>query len=150
MGIKTKRWNDPLAADDGFRLLVTRFRPRGLRRERENWDSWAKQLGPSEPLHAAAYGKDGPPIGFEEYRERYRIEMEAHRGTIADLAEKVRRGETITLLCSTACTDPSRCHRMLLKELIEAELPKELHSPEEAQPASAIAPQYSKLKQWLE
>jgi hypothetical protein len=31
-------------------------------------------------------------------------------------------GETITLLCSSACTRESRCHRSLLKELIERRL----------------------------
>ena len=29
MHIKTKRWNDPVEADDGYRLLVCRYRPRG-------------------------------------------------------------------------------------------------------------------------
>jgi hypothetical protein len=38
---------------------------------------------------------------------------------IGELARRVSAGETITLLCSSACTDPDRCHRMLLKGLIE-------------------------------
>jgi len=37
-----------------------------------------------------------------------------------DLAARVRQGETITLLCSSACVDESRCHRSLLRELIES------------------------------
>jgi len=32
---------------------------------------------------------------------------------------RVRRGEALTLLCSTACVDPARCHRTLLAKLIE-------------------------------
>ena len=35
------------------------------------------------------------------------------------VAKRVAAGETITLLCSTACTDESHCHRSLLKQLIE-------------------------------
>ena len=31
----------------------------------------------------------------------------------------VAAGETITLLCSSACTDAAHCHRTLLKQLIE-------------------------------
>ena len=31
----------------------------------------------------------------------------------------VRAGETISLLCSSACTDARRCHRSLLRALIE-------------------------------
>jgi len=38
---------------------------------------------------------------------------------IRDLARRVAAGETITLLCSSACTDPERCHRTLLARLIE-------------------------------
>jgi len=40
----------------------------------------------------------------------------------SDLAEQVAAGKTITLLCSSACTDPTHCHRTLLKQLIEEQL----------------------------
>jgi uncharacterized protein YeaO (DUF488 family) len=150
MPIRTRRWNDPVKADDGLRILVTRYRPRGLRKQRETWELWAKQLGPSEALHADAYGKHGPPISWDEYRTRYLQEMTAHKAQIADLAARVRRGETITLLCSNACTNPLHCHRTLLKELIEAELPPELHSPPEAPPSGIANPALKKLRDWLE
>ena len=117
--IKTKRWNDPAEADDGFRLLVCRYRPRGLRKQDETWDAWQKDLGPSRELHAAFYGKHGPPIGWEEYRRRYLKEMKSQSEAIGELARRVAEGETVTLLCSTACTDASRCHRTLLAGLIE-------------------------------
>ena len=45
--------------------------------------------------------------------------MKAQEESIGILAEKVAAGETLTLLCSSACTDPSHCHRTLLKQLIE-------------------------------
>jgi len=120
MPIKTKRWNDDVGADDGFRLLVCRYRPRGVRKADERWDAWWKELGPSPALHADFYGKNGPPIGWPEYRERYLKEVRAQQQRIAEMADRVAAGETITLLCSSACTDPSHCHRSLLKELIEA------------------------------
>jgi hypothetical protein len=37
---------------------------------------------------------------------------------IRDLARRSAGGETITLLCSSACTDPERCHRTLLAGLL--------------------------------
>ena len=133
-----------------MRILVTRYRPRGLRKERENWELWAKQLAPSVELHAAAYGKNGPPISFDEYRPRYLNEMKLHEAQIADLAQRVLRGESITLLCSSACTDATQCHRSLLKELIDARLPPELRAPAEAPPSGIVSPAYAKLKSWLE
>ena len=76
-------------------------------------------LGPSRELHADFYGKHGFPIKFEQYQPRYFAEMRARKERIGDLARRVAGGETITLLCSTSCTDPKRCHRTLLKKLVE-------------------------------
>lgn len=103
-------------------MLVCRYRPRGVRKADETWDVWTKDLGPSRELHADFYGKNGPPIGWAEYRRRYLAEMRTQRERIRELADRVSAGETVTLLCSSACTDPERCHRALLRELIEAEL----------------------------
>ena len=122
MPIKTKRWNDRREKDDGFRLLICRYRPRGVRKEDETWDSWCSDLGPSRDLHAAFYGKHGAPVGWEEYRRRYLEEMQPRQELIDELAALVREGKTITLLCSSACEDASHCHRTLLRELIEARL----------------------------
>ncbi len=116
--LKTKRWNDPTEKDDGHRLLVCRYRPRGVRKDAETWDAWCPQLGPSRALHADYYGKDGEPIGWPEFRRRYLAEMKDERAAVASLAARVSAGETITLLCSSACTDPKRCHRSLLEALV--------------------------------
>ena len=117
--IKTKRWNDPAEPDDGFRLLICRYRPRALLKADETWDAWDKNLGPSRELHADFYGKHGPPIGIDEYVPRYLKEMEDQSERIDALAQRIAVGETITLLCSSACTDPTHCHRTLLKRLID-------------------------------
>jgi uncharacterized protein YeaO (DUF488 family) len=121
MPIKTKRWCDPKKRSDGFRLLICRYRPRALPKAEETWDLWWSHLGPSRDLHAAFYGKNGPPINWEEYRCRYLEEMkgEEQQESIALLAEKIAAGKTVTLLCSSACTDESHCHRTLLRHLIE-------------------------------
>jgi uncharacterized protein YeaO (DUF488 family) len=120
MPVQTKRWNDPASPNDGFRLLVCRYRPRGVRKADECWDAWMPALGPSRELHAAFYGKEGEPIGWGEYRRRYLGEMKAQKEAIAALARRVDAGERITLLCSSACVDARRCHRSLLQGLIEA------------------------------
>ncbi|HXU79928.1 MAG TPA: DUF488 family protein [Polyangia bacterium] len=119
MPVRTKRWNDPALADDGFRLLVTRYRPRGVKKADETWDEWWPELGPSRALHAAFWGKTGRPLTFAEYAPRYLEEMQAQAFRIRALHDRAAAGETITLLCSSACTDPSRCHRTLLARLIE-------------------------------
>lgn len=119
MPVRTKRWNDPREPEDGYRLLICRYRPRGVAREDETWDAWCKALGPSDDLHAAAYGKTGPPLAFAEYERRFLEEMERQRYWIDGFAKHLVRGDTITLLCSSACVDPARCHRTLVKRLLE-------------------------------
>jgi uncharacterized protein YeaO (DUF488 family) len=118
--IRTRRWNDPRRPDDGIRILICRYRPRGLPKAKETWDVVASNLGPSKKLHAAFYGKNGQtPLGWDEYRRLYLEEMKEQEKDIDFLAGKVASGQTITLLCSSACTDETHCHRTLLKQLIE-------------------------------
>jgi uncharacterized protein YeaO (DUF488 family) len=118
--VRTKRWNDPVAPDDGFRLLVCRIRPRGVARAKETWDDWWPDLGPSRGLLDDFHGKSAPPIDWAAYRPRYLEEMRgaAQLWRIRDLARRVAAGETVTLLCSSACVDPARCHRTLLARLV--------------------------------
>ncbi|QOV90405.1 DUF488 domain-containing protein [Humisphaera borealis] len=121
--IHTRRWNDPpAAADEGTRILVTRYRPRGVAKADETWDEWDPALGPSKELHAAAYGKGMLAIPWETYRTLYLREMRLQKDRIAALAKRVAAGETLTLICSSACDRESRCHRSLLRELIEKAL----------------------------
>jgi uncharacterized protein YeaO (DUF488 family) len=118
MPVKTRRWNDPSEPDDGFRVLICRYRPRGVAKEDETWDAWMPELGPSKELHAAVYTTTTSPIPWAVYRRRYLDEQRKNAGLIEQLAQRHRAGETITLLCSSACTREGRCHRSLLKELI--------------------------------
>ena len=39
----------------------------------------AKALGPSDELHAAAYGKTGPALEFADYQRRFLEEMGSQR-----------------------------------------------------------------------
>ena len=122
MPLKTKRWNDSTDPDDGLRVLVCRYRPRGIRKEDETWDVWYPQLGPTKELHGAVYSETSSKIPWPAYRRRYLDQQRANARLIGELADRVRAGETITLLCSSACVRESRCHRSLLRELIEGQL----------------------------
>lgn len=148
MPIHTKRWNDPVEPSDGFRLLVCRLRPRGVPARSQPWDAWWPDLGPSRQLLDEFHGKAAPSrplpplpapavrtarrasarvapvagaaVPWASYVPRYLDEMRggAQVWRIRALAQRVAGGETITLLCSSACTDPARCHRTLLARLI--------------------------------
>jgi len=120
MPIKTKRWCVPAEPDDGLRVLICRYRPRGLPKAKETWNVWLRDLAPSPGLFDSFYGKGQTPITLDVYRERYIHEMQAQQEKIAELAARVDHGETVTLLCSKDCIIEQVCHRTLLAELIEA------------------------------
>ena len=109
--IKTKRIYDPRSPDDGYRLLVMRRWPRGIRKTAV--DAWEKELGPSPEL--LSHLRSGL-VSWAEYTVRYHEEMSSKRPLIAE-ARAIADGGDLTLLCS--CVDEHQCHRTLLKTLIE-------------------------------
>lgn len=104
---------DAKDGSDGTRILVMRIWPRGIRKT--HVDEWLQDLGTSRQLIKEWKNKR---INWNEFRKRYLAEMKEpeKQQLIKRLAERAKH-ETITLLCS--CRDPNRCHRALLKELIE-------------------------------
>ena len=115
--MRTRRWNDRRLPGDGLRLLICRYRPRGVRKEEETWDEWDPNPGRAGSSTPTPTASGGARIDWQEYKERYLREMK-QVPRIQALAERVR-GETITLLCSSACEDDDRCHGSLLRALVE-------------------------------
>ena len=104
---------DPKSKDDGFRVLVMQYWPRGVKKEKV--DAWFKELGTSKELIKA--WKSGK-VTWPEFRKRYVADLqdEDKQAIIRDLAKRAKK-EKITVLCG--CRDPTNCHRIILKELTE-------------------------------
>jgi uncharacterized protein YeaO (DUF488 family) len=94
--VTMKRIYDGAAADDGYRVLVERLWPRGVRKEAAHLDAWEKGIAPSDELRRW-YGHD--PAKWEEFQKRYQEELKdpAAQTILDDLAERARRG-TVTLV----------------------------------------------------
>ncbi len=112
--VKTKSVYEPKAADDGLRLLVTRYWPRGVRKEAV--DRWLAELGTAPEL--IKLWKAGS-IPWEDFRESYIAEFstEAKSGVFSELQGIVKDAGAVTLLC--VCKDEARCHRGILKKMLE-------------------------------
>ena len=110
MAIKTKCIYDPAEPSDGSRILVMRYWPRGI--SKDKIDSWEKELG-TEPDLIKKW-KAGS-ISWSDFSKQYRSFAARHKDKIDELARRART-ETLTLLCS--CRDENHCHRTILKELI--------------------------------
>jgi uncharacterized protein YeaO (DUF488 family) len=68
-----RAYEDPLP-DDGYRVLVDRLWPRGVKKEALQLDLWAKDLAPSPELRQW-FGHD--PARFRDFAKRYRAELRA-------------------------------------------------------------------------
>jgi uncharacterized protein YeaO (DUF488 family) len=94
--IRLKRAYDPVAGDDGARVLVDRLWPRGVRKDELKLTVWLKEIAPSAELREW-FGHD--PDRFEEFARRYRKELDANGGAVGDLEDLLKRGR-VTLLYS--------------------------------------------------
>lgn len=97
MAIRTKRVYEPVAPADGYRVLVERLWPRGVRKADLRFDAWLKELGPSTELRKW-FNHD--PERWQEFQARYRAELEREPQTWAPLVAAASRGE-LTLLYSS-------------------------------------------------
>ncbi|KQX97869.1 hypothetical protein ASD22_11760 [Rhodanobacter sp. Root480] len=94
MGIAIKRVYEAPAEGDGYRVLIDRLWPRGLKKEAVLMDVWAKELAPSTELRKW-FGHD--PALWDEFRQRYAAELADSADVWQALARRSAR-EPVTLL----------------------------------------------------
>jgi uncharacterized protein YeaO (DUF488 family) len=94
-----KRIYESPAADDGYRVLVERLWPRGMKKETARLDAWEKSVAPSDALRRW-YAHD--PAKWTEFQRRYEHELEAAPAAEAfdALLERGRRGRVTLLYAS--------------------------------------------------
>jgi uncharacterized protein YeaO (DUF488 family) len=115
--IRLKRAYDQPAAADGFRVLVERLWPRGVKKEAAALDLWLKDVAPSTELRQW-FGHE--PARWEEFRRRYREELQGRPAALAVLREKVRAGE-VTLVYGSR--DEEHNAAVALKQFLEEDGP---------------------------
>jgi uncharacterized protein YeaO (DUF488 family) len=119
-------WSQP-AKEDGLRILVSRFRGRGL--PTSQYDVWMPALGPSEALLRSIQSGD---IDWKTFTRRYRDELfldgaiDAGNRTIKNHGQKstlrliktIAARQHVTLLCHCA-EDATQCHRFILAKEVD-------------------------------
>jgi len=92
--IQLKRAYEPPEKRDGFRVLIDRLWPRGLKKDGAAIDEHLKAVAPSAALRRW-FGHD--PAKWEEFRRRYERELDGQPAQIAYLRNKGERGN-VTLV----------------------------------------------------
>ena len=114
--IKAKRVYDKQEADDGFRVLVDRVWPRGLKKNNIKIDLWQKDIAPSTSLRKW-FNHDQRK--WNEFKSRYYGELNDKQEIIKILLEKAENG-IITLLYSSK--EENYNNAIALKEFLDLKL----------------------------
>ncbi len=118
MTVKTKSIYDAKGNEDGLRVLITRYYPRGVKRER--FDLWMKGASPTIDL-LKAYRKGS--IDWSEFRKRFskQLNTEAEsKYAIKGLLDLAKKRKNITLLCYER--EGQNCHRQIVKSKLDRSL----------------------------
>jgi len=112
--IKSKSIYKPVEEEDGLRVLITRWYPRGVKREK--YDVWIRALSPSPEL-LKRY-KDSE-IDWDDFKISLLSELRDNIDSVEALHTLQARSnmQNITVLCYEK--DGYPCHRHMVKELIE-------------------------------
>ena len=111
--IQCKRVYDAASGQDGYRVLVDRLWPRGVKKTELNYDEWCKDLAPSSELRKAFHGD---VLDFAAFREAYLAELADKHETGKQLCEKGK--DALTLLY--AAKDTRQNHALVLAEWLES------------------------------
>jgi uncharacterized protein YeaO (DUF488 family) len=112
--LKIKRIYDPPARDDGFRVLVDRLWPRGVRKDEAKIDLWLKDISPSEGLRKWYHAN---PEQWEGFRKKYLGELAGKGDEVRLLRGKMKEG-SVTLLY--AKRDTRFNNAAVLKDYLES------------------------------
>lgn len=113
VSIRLKRVYDQPAKSDGYRVLVDRLWPRGLKKSEAQIDEWLKRIAPSTGLRKS-FGHD--PARWTEFKRRYWAELDENREQIEKLVHEARK-RRVTFLFSAKDTEHNNA--LALKEYIE-------------------------------
>ena len=92
---KLKRIYEEPSKLDGWRVLVDRLWPRGMKKEAAHIDVWMKDVAPSDALRKW-FGHQ--PEKWNAFQKKYRGELAAKKEALSSLRKMEKDHGTVTLL----------------------------------------------------
>ncbi|MFI2752510.1 DUF488 domain-containing protein [Cellulomonas sp. P22] len=112
MDIRTKRVYAAPSGDDGYRVLVDRLWPRGVRKADAELDLWLRDVAPSPALRT---WWDHDPAHLAEFAARYDAELD-HNPAVDELRRVAHDHPRVTLLYGAR--DPHVNHAQVLADYL--------------------------------
>lgn len=110
--VKIKRIYEQPEATDGYRMLVDRLWPRGVKKENAHLNEWNKTIPPSTALRKWFNHQDKK---FSEFSERYRYELHTQPEELQRI-KSILKAQNLTLLY--AAKDPKINHAVVLLSVL--------------------------------
>ena len=108
--IQCKRVYEQAGPGDGYRVLVDKLWPRGVKKTDLAYDEWCKALTPSNELRKAFHSET---IDFSAFIQAYREELARHADEGMRLAALAKK-QTVTLLYGAKNTEQN--HALVLAD----------------------------------
>lgn len=112
MSVVVKRIYEPAAPRDGYRILVDRLWPRGIKKEDAAIDTWLKEVAPSTELRKWFHGGEG---SFADFKKKYLAELKENPA-LKELIALVKANKKVTLLFGAK--DEEENHAIVLAGLL--------------------------------
>ena len=109
--VDVKRVYDEISQQDGYRILVDRLWPRGMKKADLQYDEWLKAIAPSAELRKALHSET---LDFAHFEKQYRAELQQN-AALAELKQRMEK-QKVTLLTATKLDQQS--HITVLQKLL--------------------------------
>jgi uncharacterized protein YeaO (DUF488 family) len=121
MSVRIVRLGSARARGEGLRIGTVRHPPRGVPKSQhaaQNWyDVWLPELAPSAALVQQAKAA-ATPQQWAAFTRKYRAEMsKPEKSRMLDLLAALSQQASFAVGCY--CEDAARCHRSVLREMLE-------------------------------
>lgn len=119
--ILMKRVYEEAAEKDGYRILVDRLWPRGVKKEDLPHDLWAKEITPSSEIRKEFNHEEEK---FDEFKQKYLYEINENDEMAPFLETISEKLETQNVTLLYAAKDEENNHVVILKDWLEEMLSK--------------------------
>ena len=121
MAIHVVRLGEPRLPNEGLRVGTVRRPPRGVKKEDfarlDYFDVWLPEIAPPAELVSWAQSEPWTDKRWATFARRYRAHVaKPEMRHLVDLLVAMSRQTNLSVGCY--CADESRCHRVLLRELL--------------------------------
>jgi len=93
--IRVKRIYEKADTRDGWRVLVDRLWPRGMKKESAKIDLWMKEIAPSDELRKRFHHE---AMKWADFEKKYAAELKTKKEWLLELKNLEKKHTTLTLL----------------------------------------------------